>query len=102
MRACWHLLNNEGTTSEIRGKFKSRCLKEKDELQGMLPVEQQLENVKGELFKLTRIEAGDCQLWHNMTRTEERKNKETAYCQTWHNMDRREESKKQKNREIAD
>ncbi|GBL87965.1 hypothetical protein AVEN_89613-1 [Araneus ventricosus] len=34
-----------------------RCLKEKEELQGMLPVDsRQLEDVKGELLKLTKKE----------------------------------------------
>ncbi|GBN04016.1 hypothetical protein AVEN_198676-1 [Araneus ventricosus] len=55
----------------------------------MLPVDgRQLENVKGELLKLKKKEAADCQLWHNVVRTEERKkpkNKEIADCQTWHN-----------------
>ncbi|GBM02935.1 hypothetical protein AVEN_272916-1 [Araneus ventricosus] len=40
----------------------------------MLPVDgRQLENVKGELLKLKKKEAADCQLWHNVARTEERK-----------------------------
>ncbi|GBM94234.1 hypothetical protein AVEN_92988-1, partial [Araneus ventricosus] len=51
----------------------------------MLPVDgRQLENVKGELLKLKKKETADCQLWHNMARTEERKkqkNKEIADCQ---------------------
>ncbi|GBN15452.1 hypothetical protein AVEN_146327-1, partial [Araneus ventricosus] len=39
----------------------------------MLPVDgRQLENVKGELLKLKKKEAADCQLWHNVARTEER------------------------------
>ncbi|GBO15558.1 hypothetical protein AVEN_201201-1 [Araneus ventricosus] len=66
---------------------------------------RQLENVKGELLKLKKKEAADCQLWHNVARTEERKkqkNKEIADCQTWHNMGRREEPRKQKNKEIDD
>ncbi|GBM12556.1 hypothetical protein AVEN_188718-1 [Araneus ventricosus] len=75
----------------------------KEELQGMLPVDgRQLENVKGELLKLKKKEAADCQLWHIVARTEEWKNKEIADCQTWHNVGRREEPKKQKNKEIAD
>ncbi|GBL97897.1 hypothetical protein AVEN_127007-1 [Araneus ventricosus] len=49
-----------------------RCLKEKEELQGILPVDSgQLGNVKGELLKLTKKEIADCQLWHNVARTEE-------------------------------
>ncbi|GBN84935.1 hypothetical protein AVEN_265771-1 [Araneus ventricosus] len=71
----------------------------------MLPVDRrQLENVKGELLKLTKKEAAYCQLWHNMARTEELKkqNKEIADCQKRHNVGRREESKKQTNKEIAD
>ncbi|GBM13323.1 hypothetical protein AVEN_193530-1, partial [Araneus ventricosus] len=84
----------------------SRCLKEKEELQGMLPVDgRQLENVKGELLKLKKKEAADCHLWHNVARTEERKkqkNKEIADCQTWHNVGRREEPRKQKKKEIDD
>ncbi|GBM22318.1 hypothetical protein AVEN_232592-1, partial [Araneus ventricosus] len=72
----------------------------------MLPVDgRQLENVKGELLKLKKKEAADCQLWHNVARTEERKkqkNQVIADCQTWHNVGRREEPKKQKNKEIAD
>ncbi|GBN30368.1 hypothetical protein AVEN_45306-1 [Araneus ventricosus] len=72
----------------------------------MLPVYgRQLENVKGELLKLKKKEAADCQLWHNVARTEERKkqkNKEIADCQTWHSVGRREEPRKQKNKEIAD
>ncbi|GBN92748.1 hypothetical protein AVEN_151794-1, partial [Araneus ventricosus] len=71
----------------------------------MLPVDsRQLENVKGELLKLTKKEPADCQLWHKVARTEERKkqkNKEIADCQTWHNEGREEEPKKQKNKEIA-
>ncbi|GBM42220.1 hypothetical protein AVEN_234955-1 [Araneus ventricosus] len=66
---------------------------------------RQLENVKGELLKLKKKEAADCQLCHNVVRTEEwkkQKNKEIADCQTWHNVGRREEPKKQKNKEIAD
>ncbi|GBM05947.1 hypothetical protein AVEN_226649-1 [Araneus ventricosus] len=53
----------------------------------------------------TEEEAADCQLWHNMARTEERKkqkNQVIADCQTWHNVGRREEPKKQKNKEIDD
>ncbi|GBN45149.1 hypothetical protein AVEN_62806-1 [Araneus ventricosus] len=69
----------------------------------MLPVDGgQLENVKGELLKLKKKEAANCQLWHNVARTAERKkqkNKEIADCQTWHNVGRREEPKKQKNKE---
>ncbi|GBM00838.1 hypothetical protein AVEN_257355-1 [Araneus ventricosus] len=69
----------------------------------MLPVlGRQLENVKGELLKLKKKEAADCQLWHNVARTEEwkkQKNKEIADCQTWHNVGRREEPRKQKNKE---
>ncbi|GBM36190.1 hypothetical protein AVEN_97561-1 [Araneus ventricosus] len=72
----------------------------------MLPVDGRLlENVKGEFLKLKKKEAADCQLWHNVARTEERKkqkNKEIACCQTWHNVGRSEEPKKQKNKEIAD
>ncbi|GBM58438.1 hypothetical protein AVEN_269129-1 [Araneus ventricosus] len=72
----------------------------------MLPVDgRQLENVKGELLKLKKKEAADCQLWHKVSRTEERKkqkNKEIADCQTWHNVGRREEPRKQKNKEIDD
>ncbi|GBO30800.1 hypothetical protein AVEN_257762-1 [Araneus ventricosus] len=44
-------------------------------------------------------EATDCQLWHNVARTEEwkkQKNKEIADCQIWHNVGRREEPRKQK------
>ncbi|GBM80658.1 hypothetical protein AVEN_256801-1 [Araneus ventricosus] len=47
-----------------------------------------------ELLKLKKEEAADCQQWHNVARTEERKkqkNKEIADCQTWHNVGRREE-----------
>ncbi|GBM83348.1 hypothetical protein AVEN_93623-1 [Araneus ventricosus] len=69
----------------------------------MLPLDgRQLENVKGELLKLKKKEAADCQLWHNVARTDERKkqkNKEIANCQTWHNVGSREEPRKQKNRE---
>ncbi|GBO44656.1 hypothetical protein AVEN_62580-1 [Araneus ventricosus] len=40
----------------------------------MLPVDgRQLENVKGELLKLKKKEAADCQLWNNVARREERK-----------------------------
>ncbi|GBN93299.1 hypothetical protein AVEN_170113-1 [Araneus ventricosus] len=45
-----------------------------------------------ELLKLKKKETADCQLWHNVARTEERKkqkNKEIADCQTWHNVGRR-------------
>ncbi|GBM47665.1 hypothetical protein AVEN_120103-1 [Araneus ventricosus] len=80
--------------------FINRCLKE---MQG--DAAKQLENVKIELLKLTKKEAADCQLWHNMARTGERKkqkNKEIDDCQTWHNAARREKPKKQKNKEIAD
>ncbi|GBO25903.1 hypothetical protein AVEN_204638-1 [Araneus ventricosus] len=56
----------------------------------MLSVDgRQLENLKGELLKLKKKEAADCQLWHNVARTEERKkqkNKEIADCQAWHNV----------------
>ncbi|GBN90290.1 hypothetical protein AVEN_182686-1 [Araneus ventricosus] len=49
-----------------------RCLKEKEELQGMLPVDsRQLWNVKEELLKLTKKETADFQLWHKVARTEE-------------------------------
>ncbi|GBO40885.1 hypothetical protein AVEN_173515-1, partial [Araneus ventricosus] len=72
----------------------------------MLAVDgRQLENVKGELLKLKKKEAVDCQLWHNVTRREEptkQKNKEKADCQTRHNVGRREEPRKQKNKEIDD
>ncbi|GBO20238.1 hypothetical protein AVEN_207543-1 [Araneus ventricosus] len=72
----------------------------------MLPVDgRQLENAKGKLLKLKKKEAADCQLWHNVARTEERKkqkNKEIDDCQTWHNVARREEPKEQTNKEIAD
>ncbi|GBN30396.1 hypothetical protein AVEN_30437-1 [Araneus ventricosus] len=57
------------------------------------------------VVKLKKKEAADCQLWHNVARTEERKkqkNKEITDCQTWHNVGRREESRKQKNKEIDD
>ncbi|GBM74261.1 hypothetical protein AVEN_210020-1 [Araneus ventricosus] len=38
----------------------------------MLPVDsRQLGNVKGELLKLMKKETADCQLWHNVARTEE-------------------------------
>ncbi|GBN82054.1 hypothetical protein AVEN_31607-1, partial [Araneus ventricosus] len=60
----------------------------------MLPVDgRQLEHAKGELLKLKKKEAADWQLWHNVSRTAERKkqkNKEIADCQTWHNVGRRE------------
>ncbi|GBN39222.1 hypothetical protein AVEN_174278-1 [Araneus ventricosus] len=55
--------------------------------------------------RVVETEAADCQLWHNVGRTEERKkqkNKEITDCQTWHNVGRREEPKKQKNKEIDD
>ncbi|GBM45492.1 hypothetical protein AVEN_210224-1 [Araneus ventricosus] len=40
----------------------------------MLPVDEwQLENMKKELLKLTKKETADCQLWHNVDRTEEPK-----------------------------
>ncbi|GBN29865.1 hypothetical protein AVEN_234909-1 [Araneus ventricosus] len=72
----------------------------------MLPVDgRQFEKVKGELLKLKKKEAADCQLWHNVARAEERKkqkNKEIADCQTWHNVGRIEEPRKQKNKEIDD
>ncbi|GBM45910.1 hypothetical protein AVEN_274322-1 [Araneus ventricosus] len=71
----------------------------------MLPVDgRQLENVKGDLLKLKKKEAADCQLWHNVARTEERnkQNKIIANCQQWHNVAMREEPKKQKDKEIAD
>ncbi|GBM63760.1 hypothetical protein AVEN_43372-1 [Araneus ventricosus] len=46
---------------------------EKEELLGILPVDSgQLGNVKGELLKLTKKETSDCQLWHNVARTEEK------------------------------
>ncbi|GBN77595.1 hypothetical protein AVEN_70274-1 [Araneus ventricosus] len=87
-------------------KNKEMTGAEKEELQGMLPVDgRQLENVKGEWLKLKKKEAADCQLWHNVARAEERKkqkNKEIADCQTWHNVSRREEPRKQKNKEIDD
>ncbi|GBO00529.1 hypothetical protein AVEN_251664-1 [Araneus ventricosus] len=52
-----------------------RCLKEKEKLQGMLRIDSgQLGNVKGELLKLTKEETADCQLWHNVSRTEEQNN----------------------------
>ncbi|GBN93332.1 hypothetical protein AVEN_152087-1 [Araneus ventricosus] len=85
-----------------RGAYCFR-IHEKEELQGMLPVDgRQLENVKGELLKLKKKEAADCQLWQNVARIEERKkqkNKEIADYQTWHNVASREEPKKQKNKE---
>ncbi|GBM12082.1 hypothetical protein AVEN_245481-1 [Araneus ventricosus] len=72
----------------------------------MLPVDgRQLLNVKGELLKLKKKEAADCQLWHNVAWTEERKkqkNQVIADCQTWHNMGSREEPTEQTNKEIAD
>ncbi|GBO17891.1 hypothetical protein AVEN_157476-1 [Araneus ventricosus] len=90
----------------LPGSLFFLCLKEKEELQGMLPVDsRQLENVKVELLKLTKKETADCQLWHNVARIEERKkekNKERADWQTLHNVAKREEPKKQKNKEIAD
>ncbi|GBO30987.1 hypothetical protein AVEN_17756-1 [Araneus ventricosus] len=77
---------------------------EKEELQGMLPVDgRQLENVKGELLKLKKKETADCN--YGTTCPEEwkkQKNKEIADCQTWHNVARTEEQKKQKNKEIDD
>ncbi|GBL94947.1 hypothetical protein AVEN_187462-1 [Araneus ventricosus] len=40
----------------------------------MLPIDgRQLLNVKGELLKLKKKEGADCQLWHNVAWTEERK-----------------------------
>ncbi|GBN12608.1 hypothetical protein AVEN_12498-1 [Araneus ventricosus] len=45
----------------------------------MLPVDGgQLENVKGELLKLKKKKAADYQLWHNVARTEERKNRRNS------------------------
>ncbi|GBL85264.1 hypothetical protein AVEN_222732-1 [Araneus ventricosus] len=74
----------------------------------MLPVDgRQLENVKGELLKLKKIEAADCKIWHNVARTEERKkqkNKEIDDCQTWHNMAmerRAEETDEQRNSRLS-
>ncbi|GBN88354.1 hypothetical protein AVEN_259631-1 [Araneus ventricosus] len=68
----------------------------------MLPVNgRQLENVKGELLKLKKKEAADCQLWHNVARTEEQKkqkNQAIADCQSWDNVASKEEPKKQKNK----
>ncbi|GBO11165.1 hypothetical protein AVEN_265710-1 [Araneus ventricosus] len=64
---------------------------------------RQLLNVKGELLKLKKKEAADCQPWHNVAWTEERKkqkNQAIADCQTWHNVGSREE--RQKNKEIDD
>ncbi|GBN07061.1 hypothetical protein AVEN_39058-1 [Araneus ventricosus] len=41
----------------------------------MLPVDsRQLGNVEGALLKLTKRETADCQLWHNVARTEEQNN----------------------------
>ncbi|GBL93991.1 hypothetical protein AVEN_76709-1 [Araneus ventricosus] len=38
----------------------------------MLPLDsRQLENVKGELLKLRKKETANCELWHNVARTEE-------------------------------
>ncbi|GBM42414.1 hypothetical protein AVEN_138764-1 [Araneus ventricosus] len=38
----------------------------------MLPFDsRQLENAKGELLKLSKKETADCELWHNVARTEE-------------------------------
>ncbi|GBL86545.1 hypothetical protein AVEN_194803-1 [Araneus ventricosus] len=68
----------------MRPRFETT---EKEELQGMLPVDsRQLGNVKEELLKLTKKETADCQ--------HKKKNKEIANCQTWHNVARREDPKK--------
>ncbi|GBO05373.1 hypothetical protein AVEN_95309-1 [Araneus ventricosus] len=73
---------------------------EKKELQGMLPVDgRQLENVKGDLLKLKKKEAADCNYG---TTWPGQKNNEIADCQAWHNVGRREEPRKQKNKEIDD
>ncbi|GBL99002.1 hypothetical protein AVEN_227514-1 [Araneus ventricosus] len=51
----------------------------------MLPVDgRQLENVKGELLKLKKKEAADCQLWHNVAREEEQKKQTNKEIADWH------------------
>ncbi|GBN16540.1 hypothetical protein AVEN_227743-1, partial [Araneus ventricosus] len=50
----------------------------------MLPVDgRQLENVKGESLKLKKKEADDCQLWHNVARTEEPRKQKNKEIDDW-------------------
>ncbi|GBN53363.1 hypothetical protein AVEN_112702-1 [Araneus ventricosus] len=74
----------------------------------MLPVDgRQLENVKGELLKLQKKEAADCQLWLNVARTEERKKTEEQRNSrlsdmAQHGQERRaEETEEQRDRRLA-
>ncbi|GBN92907.1 hypothetical protein AVEN_197874-1 [Araneus ventricosus] len=67
----------------------------------MLPEDgRQLENVKGELLKLKKKEVADCQLWHNVARTEEteeqRNSRLTDMAQ--HRQQRRAEETERQNR----
>ncbi|GBN66884.1 hypothetical protein AVEN_254200-1 [Araneus ventricosus] len=90
----------------------------------MLPIDsRQLENVKGELLKLTKKEKktqrgqdrkaeeteekinsrlSDMAQRGQKRRSEETEEKEIADSQTWPNVAMREEPKKQKDKEIAD
>ncbi|GBN10281.1 hypothetical protein AVEN_98099-1 [Araneus ventricosus] len=68
----------------------------------MLPVDgRQLENVKGELLKLKKKEAADCQLWHNVARTEEQRNSRLSDMAQRGQERRAEETEEQRNRRSA-
>ncbi|GBN24558.1 hypothetical protein AVEN_274717-1 [Araneus ventricosus] len=68
----------------------------------MLPVEgRQLLNVKGELLKLKKKEAADCQLWQKVARTEEQINSLLTVITQRGQKRRAEETEEQRNRGLS-
>ncbi|GBN75241.1 hypothetical protein AVEN_30953-1 [Araneus ventricosus] len=69
----------------------------------MLPVDgRQLENVKGELLKLKKKEAADCQLWQKVARTEEQINSLLTVMAQLGPKRRAEETEEQRNSRLSD
>ncbi|GBM69393.1 hypothetical protein AVEN_134426-1 [Araneus ventricosus] len=69
----------------------------------MLPADsRQLGKVKGELLKLTKKETADCQLWHNVARTEEQNNSRLTVMAQRGQKRRAEETKEQRNSRLSD
>ncbi|GBO02563.1 hypothetical protein AVEN_200355-1 [Araneus ventricosus] len=68
----------------------------------MLPVDiRQLENRKGELLKLKKKETADCQLWHNVARTEEQRNSQLSDMAQRGQERRAKQTEEQRNRRLS-
>ncbi|GBM09825.1 hypothetical protein AVEN_234657-1 [Araneus ventricosus] len=69
----------------------------------MLPVDsRQLGNVKGELLKLTKKKNADCQVWHNVAKTEEQNNSRLTVIAQRGQKRKAEETEEQRNSLLSD